>query len=67
MSRNQLNVLFFGLIFYFLLEGCNFNYNNQSGLSSEVVRKGSVIKVKPEKLALYKKLHANPWKGVNKS
>ncbi len=32
---------------------------------SKVIRKGSVIKVKPEKLDLYKELHANPWEGVN--
>ena len=31
-----------------------------------VTRYGSVIKVKPEKLAEYKTLHANPWPGVNK-
>jgi L-rhamnose mutarotase len=31
-----------------------------------VVRKGSVIKVKPEKVDFYKELHAKPWKGVNK-
>lgn len=27
-------------------------------------RYGSVIKVKPEKLEEYKKLHASPWEGV---
>jgi L-rhamnose mutarotase len=32
----------------------------------EVSRYGMVIKVKPEKLAEYKTLHANPWPGVNK-
>jgi L-rhamnose mutarotase len=31
-----------------------------------VTRYGSVIRVKPEKLAEYKDLHANPWPGVNK-
>jgi L-rhamnose mutarotase len=29
-------------------------------------RYGSVIKVKPEKLEEYKKLHANPWQEINK-
>ncbi|HHW47803.1 MAG TPA: L-rhamnose mutarotase [Clostridiaceae bacterium] len=29
-------------------------------------RYGQVIKVKPEKLEEYKKLHANPWPGVLK-
>jgi L-rhamnose mutarotase len=31
-----------------------------------VTRYGTVIKVKSEKLAEYKDLHANPWPGVNK-
>jgi L-rhamnose mutarotase len=29
-------------------------------------RFGSVIAIKPEKLAEYKKLHANPWPEINK-
>lgn len=29
-------------------------------------RYGSVIKVKAEKLEEYKKLHANPWEGINR-
>ena len=32
---------------------------------NKIVRKGAVIKVKPEKLEFYKELHANPWDGVN--
>ena len=32
----------------------------------EVVRYGSVIRVKPEKLDEYKALHADPWPGINK-
>lgn len=31
---------------------------------SKPQRFGSVIKVRPEKLAEYKDLHANPWPGV---
>jgi L-rhamnose mutarotase len=31
-----------------------------------IIRKSSVIKVKPEKFDFYKKLHAHPWEGVNK-
>ncbi|MDO4764206.1 MAG: L-rhamnose mutarotase, partial [Flavobacteriaceae bacterium] len=27
-------------------------------------RFGQVIKIKPEKLAYYRELHANPWKSV---
>lgn len=30
-------------------------------------RYGMVIKVKPEKLEEYKRLHANPWEGVLKT
>ncbi len=30
-------------------------------------RYGSVIKVRPEKLAYYKRLHADPWEGVLKT
>ena len=33
--------------------------------SENVVRKGSVIKVKPEKLEYYKMLHAKPWPVVD--
>jgi L-rhamnose mutarotase len=31
---------------------------------SELQRYGAVIKVKPEKLEEYKRLHANAWQGV---
>ena len=34
-------------------------------VNQKVVRKGSVIKVKPEKLEYYKMLHANPWPTVD--
>ncbi len=30
-----------------------------------MIRKGAVIKIKPEKLDFYKELHAQPWEGVN--
>jgi len=33
--------------------------------NENVVRKGSVIKVKPEMLEQYKALHANPWESVD--
>ena len=32
----------------------------------DVVRKGSVIKVRPEMLEQYKALHANPWPSVDR-
>lgn len=31
----------------------------------KIRRFGSIVKVKPEKLEYYKKLHANPWPEVN--
>lgn len=34
-------------------------------VKKQVKRFGWVIKVKPEKLAYYKELHANPWPEVN--
>ena len=39
--------------------------NGEPEEGNGVVRYGSVIKVKPEKLGEYKDLHANPWPGVN--
>ncbi len=47
-----------------LVSGCNPQSNHEltSGVSNaNVIRMGSVIKVKPEKLEFYKSLHANPW------
>lgn len=34
--------------------------------TGKVIRYGWIIKVKPEKLEEYKRLHANPWPEVNK-
>ena len=51
-----------------LVSGCNPQSNHKltSGVHSEnVIRKGSVIKVKPEKLEFYKSLHANSWPLVD--
>lgn len=45
------------------LSGC-YTHKMKSG-SNLIIRKGSVIKVKPEKLDFYKELHAHPWQGVN--
>jgi len=39
--------------------------SNGNSNSEKVIRKGWIIKVKPEKLDYYKELHANPWPSVN--
>ena len=49
----------------FLFPACS-DISEESSEPDTVTRYGSVIKVKPEKLAEYKELHANPWPGVNK-
>lgn len=41
--------------------GCSQKHNG----GTEGIRKASIIMVKPEKLALYKELHAKPWPSVN--
>jgi len=49
-----------------ILSGCCLNNNCKSDESTtNVVRKGAVIKIKSEKLDFYKELHANPWEEVN--
>ncbi|WP_299583892.1 L-rhamnose mutarotase [uncultured Sunxiuqinia sp.] len=45
--------------------GCTGTYKNEPHQEVKVIRKGSVILLKPDKLDLYKDLHANPWKSVN--
>jgi L-rhamnose mutarotase len=57
------DILFLGLMIL-LMSGC-YKHNKDSETDS-VIRKGSVIKVKPDKLDFYKELHAHPWEGVNK-
>ena len=46
-----------------LLISCSTKEPNKQ--PENIQRIGWVIKVKPEKLVYYKKLHANPWPGVN--
>lgn len=41
------------------------NINTQD-TAARIQRFGMVIKIKPEKIALYKELHANTWPGVLK-
>jgi L-rhamnose mutarotase len=46
--------------------GCGDCSKNNNEIQKESVKRyGWVIKVKPEKLEEYKKLHANPWPEVN--
>jgi L-rhamnose mutarotase len=49
-------MLYYGIV----AGGCNADKANEN-----IVRYGSVIKVKPEKLEEYKHLHANPWPEIN--
>lgn len=58
--------LFIILVIISALAGCNSTSKKKSvDTVKNVVRKGAVIKVKPEKLDFYKELHANSWEGVN--
>ncbi len=57
--------LWFIALFLLFLPACSPAGKGSSG-EQEVTRFGMVIRVKPEKLAEYKALHANPWPGVNK-
>lgn len=50
------------VLFLVFLLGCSVK---QSEVDKNVTRYGWVIKVKPKKLEEYKKLHANPWPGVD--
>jgi L-rhamnose mutarotase len=50
-------------VLIFLISGCNTHEKDSN--SDTVIRKGAVIKIKPEKLDFYKELHAQPWEGVN--
>jgi L-rhamnose mutarotase len=54
------SILLFALLFS-LIAGCS-----PEQTRVDVVRKGSVIKVKPEMLEQYRTLHANPWPAVDR-
>jgi L-rhamnose mutarotase len=54
------SILLFALLFS-LIAGCS-----PEQTRVDVVRKGSVIKVKPEMLEQYRALHANPWPSVDR-
>jgi L-rhamnose mutarotase len=55
----------FILFLLFGLGSCKSSKNENEIKEKNVERYGWVIKVKPEKLAEYKELHANPWPGVD--
>jgi uncharacterized lipoprotein YehR (DUF1307 family) len=61
--------LFVALIFEVV--ACDQNKNEENLLKdneveiTKVKRYGSVIKIKPEMMEQYKKLHAKPWKEVS--
>ena len=59
------NIYWMGGLLFFMLQACCVKNGNPAD-DKNVVRYGTVIKVKPEKLEEYKTLHANPWPGVNK-
>ena len=50
----------------FVLLFCLFTGCSPEQTKVDVVRKGSVIKVKPEMLEQYKALHADPWPSVDR-
>ena len=62
MKKYKLFVLIL-LPFFLIVSGCT---TAEKKDITKVKRYGWVIKVKPEKLEEYKKLHANPWPEVNR-
>ncbi len=52
-------------IFLLLTLGCTHSKQKSTEEKTAIRRVAWVIKVKPEKLEEYKKLHANPWPEVN--
>ena len=52
------------ILFLLLVQSC-INKSERHDQKTELIRYGSVIKVKPEKLEEYRALHANPWPEVN--
>jgi len=61
------------LIISFLAHGCNnkkirnavIQKTNLAIDTLKITRYASIIKLKPEKYEFYKKIHANPWPGVD--
>ena len=53
------------LLVFLIISGCA-NTDKKKIETERVQRFGWVIKVKPDKLEEYKRLHANPWPEVNR-
>ncbi len=58
--------LLFPVLLFLLLSSCSTSDGIKKESSKDIVRKGWVIRVKPEKLEEYKELHKNVWPGVLK-
>jgi L-rhamnose mutarotase len=59
------NLVLIGFL-VFLFGSCAESQKSENNNEENIIRKAAVIKVKPDKLDLYKKLHAEPWENVNK-
>jgi L-rhamnose mutarotase len=64
-KRKKMKQSLFFLLIVLFMAGCTSNPEPGKADDKKVIRKGSVIKVKQEKLELYKELHAHPWEGVD--
>jgi L-rhamnose mutarotase len=58
------NLMWMLILIFVMAQSCVEETDEQM-VNKDVIRMGSVIKVKPEKLDEYKALHADPWPGVN--
>ncbi len=63
-SKMQQTIVIFAVLLFFNF-GCTQSKQKSRESKKEIKRIAWVIKVKPEKLEEYKKLHANPWPEVN--
>jgi L-rhamnose mutarotase len=62
----EIKKIFLSVLFIVFLSGCGHSDAVKKKAESKVQRKAWIIKVKPEKLEEYKRLHANVWPGVLK-
>jgi L-rhamnose mutarotase len=62
----EIKKIFLSVLFIVFLSGCGHSDAVKKEEESKVQRKAWIIKVKPEKLEEYKRLHANVWPGVLK-
>ena len=58
------NIYWIIFLSLFAIQACS-PKTKESVYEDQVTRYGWVIKVKPEKLEVYKALHADPWPGVD--